>query len=426
MLAEDIFDRTTALRPEAPSRGGPSADFGDGAGNMTSDGLCSCTYSAENQQTTAGSVTYTYDGDGRRVKKSSGTLYFYGLNGEVLRENNFGDSSATEYIYFGGKRLARWDSASGIKLYFQDHLGSSRVLTDLTGNRCCDGDFGPYGKEVAYITVCTQNYKFTGKERDVETGNDYFGARYYRYSVGRFISVDPVAMSSAKMADPQRLNMYTYARNNPLKYIDPVGEELNLAQLSVEQRRRLIAKLQVQTGLRLKYNSKSGLLEITGQLKGGSETFRAGLSALINDKRTFNVISRSEYSSNGQTARVDFGLYDSKAQNVVIDFRDFSSSRPEIDLGLVFYHEAVAHGELGLPDEASSENPFERTAVGATARVGRELDIAYPASHTPIQVGDRYYIRVVTPMATTTGGRIMQLFFGRAKDVDITDVVNQR
>jgi RHS repeat-associated protein len=67
----------------------------------------------------------------------------------------------------------------------------------------------------------------TGKERDAESGNDYFGARYYASSMGRFLSpdwsakVEPVPY--AKLDNPQSLNLYSYLRNNPLSGTDPDG-----------------------------------------------------------------------------------------------------------------------------------------------------------------------------------------------------------
>lgn len=69
--------------------------------------------------------------------------------------------------------------------------------------------------------------KFTGKERDAESGNDYFGARYYASSMGRFLSPDWAAkiepVPYAKLDDPQSLNLYAYVRNNPLTRFDPDG-----------------------------------------------------------------------------------------------------------------------------------------------------------------------------------------------------------
>jgi len=64
---------------------------------------------------------------------------------------------------------------------------------------------------------------FTGKERDAETGLDYFGARYQRAGIGRFTSVDPAMTIDENLVDPQRWNRYAYARTNPLRWVDPDG-----------------------------------------------------------------------------------------------------------------------------------------------------------------------------------------------------------
>jgi RHS repeat-associated protein len=64
----------------------------------------------------------------------------------------------------------------------------------------------------------------TGKERDAESGNDYFGARYYASSMGRFMSPDPTQLYYADPTNPQSMNLYSYALNNPLRFTDPTGE----------------------------------------------------------------------------------------------------------------------------------------------------------------------------------------------------------
>jgi RHS repeat-associated protein len=70
-------------------------------------------------------------------------------------------------------------------------------------------------------------FHFTGKERDVESGNDYFGARYFASTMGRFLSPDWSAKAEpvpyAKLDDPQSLNFYAYVRNNPLSRVDVDG-----------------------------------------------------------------------------------------------------------------------------------------------------------------------------------------------------------
>ncbi len=75
--------------------------------------------------------------------------------------------------------------------------------------------------------VCFSRPHFTGKERDAESGNDYFGARYYASSMGRFMSPDWAAKAEpvpyAKLDDPQSLNLYAYVGNNPLRRVDKDG-----------------------------------------------------------------------------------------------------------------------------------------------------------------------------------------------------------
>jgi len=76
--------------------------------------------------------------------------------------------------------------------------------------------------------ACASGVRFApslsaGKERDTESGNDYFGARYYSSAMGRFMSPDPSQLYYADPTNPQSFNLYSYALNNPLKNSDPTG-----------------------------------------------------------------------------------------------------------------------------------------------------------------------------------------------------------
>jgi RHS repeat-associated protein len=71
------------------------------------------------------------------------------------------------------------------------------------------------------LNVCASRY--TGKERDTESGLDYFGARYYGSTMGWFMSPDPSGLYFADPANPQSLNLYAYVQNNPLVHVDPTG-----------------------------------------------------------------------------------------------------------------------------------------------------------------------------------------------------------
>jgi RHS repeat-associated protein len=209
----------------------------DASGNATSDGAFAHTWDAESQMKTAAGVTYTYDGDGRRVMKSNGKIYWYGSGGDTLAETDASGNTLNEYIFFGGKRIAMLPSGSSPLYYLEDFLGTSRVITDSSGVPCYDADFDPFGGEHAYTNSCPQNYKFEGKERDTETGNDDFGARYYSNRFGRWLSADwssvPVPVPYANLTNPQTLNLYAMVADDPKSLADPDGHGHNAGEVNV-------------------------------------------------------------------------------------------------------------------------------------------------------------------------------------------------
>jgi RHS repeat-associated protein len=143
------------------------------------------------------------------------------------------------------------NGSGGIKWLVTDHLGSTRMVIDETGNLggINRHDFAPFGEELsagAGIRSASNGYsggsvrqKFGSKERDIETGLDYFLARYYSSTQGRFTSPDPIFISDWQTANPQLWNLYNYVGNNPLAYVDPTGMELvRLGQHTDEEIKR--------------------------------------------------------------------------------------------------------------------------------------------------------------------------------------------
>jgi RHS repeat-associated protein len=129
--------------------------------------------------------------------------------------------------------LARGQSEV-VEYYHLDAAGNVRAVTNQAGQVIERHDYLPFGEECT-TGPCASNSslpsgqprQFTGKERDPETGLDYFGARYYGSSIGRFTTVDPVYTWQENILDPQRWNRYAYARNNPLRYTDPDGRAID-------------------------------------------------------------------------------------------------------------------------------------------------------------------------------------------------------
>ena len=127
-----------------------------------------------------------------------------------------------------------WES---MEYFHYDALGSVRLVVDFpvssSNYTITRHDYVPFGEEIQAGTfgrtadlgygVDPTPRRFTGKERDTESGLDYFGARYYSGAQGRWTTADkPFADQQA--ADPQSWNLYAYVRNRPLTHVDPNGE----------------------------------------------------------------------------------------------------------------------------------------------------------------------------------------------------------
>jgi RHS repeat-associated protein len=204
----------------------------DAAGNQGTMGGTTLGYDAENRVVSVtnlpayggGSETYVYDGDGRRVQKAivngPTTTYAYDIFGKLIAEYSSNPGGTTP--------------PCGTCYISTDHLGSTRLVTGDNAAIIARHDYLPFGEEIPAGQARRNsewgandkvNQKFTGKERDLETGLDYFGARYMSSAQGRFTSPDPTFLNILKVTNPQRWNLYGYATNNPLKYIDPDGQE---------------------------------------------------------------------------------------------------------------------------------------------------------------------------------------------------------
>src|SRR6185437_7023249 len=147
-------------------------------------------------------------------------------------ETDLAGTTKSEYIFFDSERVARRDGvngAGGVFYYISDHLKTASVITDSGATIKAESDYYPWGGELQLVVNDSNHYKFTGKERDSETGLDYFGARYYSNGLGRFINPDwaakPAAIPYAVIGDPQSLNLYTYVRNIPTVNVDTDGHE---------------------------------------------------------------------------------------------------------------------------------------------------------------------------------------------------------
>ena len=120
----------------------------------------------------------------------------------------------TEFVYAAGQRIAKI-RGNDVFFFVNDHLGSPRKVLNAVSAVVSELDYLPFGTE---MTDSNEDFKYTGKEQDLDSGLHYYGARYYDADIGRFITPDTVE------AFP---NPYVYVANNPMKYIDPTGQQID-------------------------------------------------------------------------------------------------------------------------------------------------------------------------------------------------------
>ena len=203
-----------------------------------------------------------------------------------------------------------------------DHLGTPRMIVNKSGSLASvkRHDYLPFGEELFAGTggrTTTQGYsgdsvrqKFTQKERDIETGLDYFGARYYASTQGRFTGVDPISIGIDRLFDPQRFNRYAYTRNNPLAFTDPDGRDLVLGSGDQKRVKKALVEIAKRPGGRELLQKLDKLtLQImvsTGEVKGGREAYGTTKGSFILTKDG----DAKNGSSGGLVVIVDVNLAD--------------------------------------------------------------------------------------------------------------------
>jgi RHS repeat-associated protein len=306
---------------------------------------------------------YVYDGEGRRVAKgtinppspgtnpscdpsSNGfsptlneTDYVLDQDGhqvtEIASDGNGGMNWAHTNVWAGGQLVGTYEAIldppcqsngqhcqsgcdqvgqscpdGALHFYLADWLGSRRVQTDYAGALEQDCSSLPFGDQFN----CTQTiqgpteHHYTGKERDTESGNDYFGARYYGSSMGRFLSPDPVIITPDRLANPQQLNLYAYVANNPLRFIDPTGEILQCVG-DDKSRSQCFSDLQQIAGDakdRLSMDAKTGVVSFDTKDLDMSKNEGASLvNGLVGSKNTYDFSVGPTIMTDKGPVRVD-------------------------------------------------------------------------------------------------------------------------
>jgi RHS repeat-associated protein len=264
-------------------------------------------------------ATYLYDAAGERtkklVRKQGGqievTIYIDGLfdhqcivQGNTIHENNtlhvIDDQSRVAVVLVGAPFPN--DTTPAVKFHFSDHLGSSHMVIDDSGAFINREEYTPYG-EHSFGSFGRKRYRFTGKERDEESGLYYHSARYYAPWLARWTSSDPIGLRGG-------VNLYQYVLSNPVRLVDPTGlgpkEDLAKAVGELHERADKIdvditvvenAKPGEKIPSTLKKSTNMSIEEVKGAVKDA----RSKLEGQIEDlKRKFKpTIEELERASGG-------------------------------------------------------------------------------------------------------------------------------
>ena len=246
-------------------------------------------------------------------------------------------------------------SALDLEWLVTDHLGTPRMVVNKSGSLAGvkRHDYLPFGEEL-YAGVSSRTVehgytgdgvrqKFTSKERDNETGLDYFLARYYANTQGRFMSIDLVAGS---LTNPQSLNRYSYVLNNPLKFIDPTGMIVEWSDSKKEKKKN---ETEARTNAQRKYeNHIAKLLESKNpDERARGERLLENYDRLKASKATFQVVSENSGSSSGELS------FNGKV--FIVSLKGSANEYGALDTNQKIAHE-FEHGRQVLDRELSYHN----------------------------------------------------------------------
>jgi len=217
-----------------------NAGTANAANRITQFGSASYSFDAAGQTTSKtdaqGTTGYQWDARGRLTSVASpdGQTVSYGYDALARRTSRTASGVTTSFLYDGqdvvsdsengntvdylngpgvDNKLRQGSAATGSLYFLQDHLGSTKALTDSSGAVVEQSQYESFGESAGSSLT---RYGFTGRERDSATGLLYYRARWLDPQQGRFLSEDLIGFAGG-------LNLYAYVNNNPLSYIDPAG-----------------------------------------------------------------------------------------------------------------------------------------------------------------------------------------------------------
>lgn len=313
--------------------------------------------------------TFTYDQDGRRLTKSKpdgNTTSYVSPEYEVVSLSN-GDLRITKNLNTdSGARVATVTTANensqgtandepplGVLYIHRNHIGSTTMTTNSTGEMASAFVYYPYGAIFKTINKDNVRPKFTGKELDASSGLYYFSARYFDPDIGRFITSDN--QPGARLARQDALNLYSYVLGSPETLVDPSGHAPPLIAAiaaGVGQAAATVARVAATVGARAAVSA--------GTRAAVSASTRAAVSTGL--RSTASVASRTALRGTRALATTTRAARSTRLSQAVLNIQ----SRRQMETVFRF---ATRSNPATLQSNLASSNIFNQVRVRSLLRL---------------------------------------------------------
>jgi RHS repeat-associated protein len=319
-------------------------------------------------------------------------------------------------FYFNGRHVAREEYNDWVDHYGLDALGNVHFVIGYN-NQFDVSDYYPFGAERVVQSNTNNQYKFTGKERDSESGLDNFDTRYFGSSFGRFMSPDPIGPGQHP-ENPQSWNLYSYVLNNPVNLVDPTGQYVCAISVTQQQcdnfQKGLDQAQQAANALKDKYGAdseqyKSAQRAIDAYGKEGVDN-----GVTIAQGNTGNYAAETKVAGNTVAKSAD----NATGQNILVTLNkslNLLNGDNTNFLGILGAHEGshVADASDWVASEFSNNaNPSVRQTEFDAYRVGLNVAEGMRFSWTSVSFGNQTY-RFDFPLAQPETNNAINLMITR-------------
>ncbi|MBN8568085.1 MAG: hypothetical protein J0M18_00520 [Ignavibacteria bacterium] len=264
---------------------------------------------------------------------------------------NYASGELSFWNIYGSDNVGRINADTTKQFYIKDHLGTIRAVTNASNEIISAADYDAWGYKLREWDSQNSKYKFTGKERDIETNYDYFGARYYDARIGRWGGVDPV----------NEISQYIYCSLNPLRFIDKKGLSPSDAYIKGNRQNDALSELKKETpNLTLSMN-ENGKLDATGEAKTEQEKLLYKAIKDGNVDVNLQITEENSITLNGVEIPLLIGMYNGNT----IGQNGKTITYQYLNLNQAAVYEKVGGGSVGQ----SVMHELLESYIGATERV---------------------------------------------------------